>query len=313
MPGALNGMEAHIVKIFGERNTGTRAMAALVRQVPSVSCRLRRNTAAPVFDGAVEAAIEAQMRGDWKRLYLHAVRDDLADQAAQDDPWKHALPRLTPAMRAARVKTILLVRNPYSWLVGLARRPYHMKGPKAQSLEDFAARPWMTERREGLPAVVASPLDLWSRKMAGCVAYRAEAHRAGLTAEIVRFEAFVRNPGTVAATALEDLGIEGAPLAVAAENTKEHEPELSVLQRYYAEEMWRSRLTYETVARVNARVDWQVATALGYLQLDPRDFPKSLPPEEEEAMRAEMSSLSAPSHRAQPALSHGKTGAAAAT
>lgn len=306
-------METDIVKIFGERNTGTRALAALVRQAPSVTLRLRRRDGPPPFDGAVEAAIESQMRGEWKRLYLHALRDDMSSRFSQDDPWKHALPRLTPAMVAAKVKTILMVRNPYSWLIGLARRPYHLKGPNADTLEAFAARPWMTERREGVPAVVASPLDLWSRKMRGTLEYRKQSHEAGLLSEIIRFEAFIQHPTGVSATVLEDLAIPCGALLWSEKNTKENEPQLSTLQHYYAQELWRARLTRETVSRVNARVDWTAAEALGYLRLEPSDFPETLPEQEEHAMRSEMASLLTPSHRPAQVPLHREAGAATAT
>lgn len=311
--GSTAVMEPHVVKIFGERNTGTRALGALVRQVPNVTYRIRPRAEIPPFDGAVEAAIESQMRGHWRRLYLHALRDDQAATHAQDDPWKHALPRLTASMIKARVKTLMLVRNPYSWLVGLARRPYHLKGPQAQTLDQFAARPWMTERREGLPAVLASPLDVWSRKMRGCLDYRTAAHGADLPTEILRFEVFIQNPRAVAAMALHDLGIQAEPLQDMPKNTKAHEPDLAILQCYYAQELWRARLTRETVRRVNARVDWEVAGVLGYLRLDPYDFPEALPEAEEQAMRAEMANLVSPVHwRASEAL-HREAGAAAAT
>ncbi len=311
--GSTAVMEPHVVKIFGERNTGTRALGALVRQVPNVTHRIRPRSEIPPFDGAVEAAIESQMRGHWRRLYLHALRDDQAATYAQDDPWKHALPRLTDSMIEARVKTLLLVRNPYSWLIGLARRPYHLKGPQAQTLDDFAARPWMTERREGLPAVLASPLDLWSRKMRGCLDYRTAAHEVGLPSKIIRFEAFVQNPKATAAMGLHDLGIQAQPLSDMPKNTKEKEPDLTVLQRYYTQELWRARLTRETVRRVNARVDWDVAGALDYQRLDPHDFPEVLPEAEAQAMRAEMASLASPVHWPASQALHRETGTAAAT
>lgn len=293
------------MKILGERNTGTRAMTALLRQIPDVSQRVRPRRATAAVDGAIEAAIEEQMRGHWKRLYLHALRDEHIAQTGPDDPWKHALPRLSPGMIAAGVRTLIMLRDPYSWLLALARRPYHIKGPNADTLEAFAARPWMTERRERLPAVLASPLDIWTRKARATLSYAQAAQDAGLPCTLVRFEDFVLDPGGVATDAFRRLGLDPPPLQPREANTKAGEASLAALQRYYRERLWLRRFSSETVARVNARVDWDAAQALGYGPLDPGDFPRRIAADEAAAMADEMASLRA--------LSHGKAGAAAAT
>ncbi|MEM8788964.1 MAG: hypothetical protein AAGE76_11945 [Pseudomonadota bacterium] len=302
-------MTKHIVKIFGERNTGTRAAIRLVRQVEGVSLRVRARETPPV-DTATEVAIEGAMKGHWKRLYLQAMADDLAAPEAADDPWKHAVPRLTPAMRAARVKTLILVRDPYSWLLGLARRPYHIKGPNAESLEDFVARPWLTEGREGMPAVVASPVDLWRAKTSGGMIYRDTAIAAGLACEILRFEDFLADPAGSVIAALQRMDVDCADLRPARTNTKRGEADLSRLQAYYAAEAWRVRFSRETVARVNARLDAETVAAAGYALRDPADFAEAVPAAERAAMRREMENLTTPTHGGG---SDRETGAAAAT
>ncbi|NNU80273.1 hypothetical protein HMH01_07450 [Halovulum dunhuangense] len=290
-------MSGTIVKIFGERNTGTRALQQMLRQVPGLRFRVESGTPVP-GDAAVEAAIETRMKGAWKRLYLHALRDEQAALRAAHDPWKHAAPRLTPAMVAAGVRVLILVRDPYSWLIGLARRPYHLKGPNERSLEEFAARPWMTERREGLAPVLASPVDLWALKAAASLACRAEAKARGLPCAILRFEDFVRDPGGAATAALAQIGIEAEHLAPRQDNTKPGEDGLPLLQRYYRDRLWQARLTRETVARVNARIDWAVAAELGYAPLDPERFPRVLPPALQEQIAREMACLTTPTDRA---------------
>ncbi|WP_112321466.1 hypothetical protein [Oceanibium sediminis] len=295
-----------IVKVFGERNTGTRAMISLLRQVPGVAHRIGARGEMPAYDGAVQAAVETALKGHWKRMYLHAMRDDIATRHAGDDPWKHARPVLSAGMIDAGVRTILMMRDPYSWLIGLARRPYHLKGPNAATLEAFAARPWMCEAREGMPAVLASPLVLWAEKAQATLTYRDAARDAGLRAEIVRLEDFIQSPGAVAQATFRALGLcPPDDLNAKDANTKKGEAALATLRQYYREERWKARLSRETVARVNARIDWSVAGALGYRMLRPEDFPARIAPEEAQAMAAEMASLAAPSH--------GKAGAAAAT
>ncbi|WP_154446270.1 hypothetical protein [Halovulum marinum] len=292
-------MARHVVKIFGERNTGTRALGALLRQLPDVGHRVAAPAAAAA-DGALEAAIETQMRGAWKKLYLHALRDEAAAREAESDPWKHALPRLTPAMVAAGAGVVVMVRNPYSWLVGLARRPYHIKGPNAETLDAFAARPWMTERREGMAAVVASPVDLWAEKAAAALALPARAAAEGLACHRLRFEDFVADPAGTARACADALALPAGEIKPRERNTKAGEAGLATLQSYYSREHWRGWLTRSAVARVNARLDPDVVRALGYAFLAPDDFPDTLPEEVAAAMAEEMASLRAPAHRALP-------------
>lgn len=281
-------------------------MSLMLRACDGVSQRVVPRADPPAYDAEVQAAIETALRGHWKRLYLHAMRDDLAAAQSRSDPWKHACPQFTPALQSAGVRTILMVRDPYSWLVGLARRPYHLKGPNADTLEGFAARPWMTERREGLPAVLASPLALWSAKARATLQYAGAARAAGCPAVILRFEDLVQDARGTAARAFLALGLQvTGDIAPPEKNTKSGEASAASLRAYYGAERWAARLSRETVCRINARVDWAAASALGYARRAEDSFPETLPAEILARQQAEMSGLGVPSHR--------EAGAAAAT
>jgi len=268
-------MAGIVIKIFGERNTGTRAVGAMLAAMPHV----RRRIGAPperALDGRVEAAILGQMRGNWRRLYLHALRDEAQAKESAVDPWKHAAPKLTPEMTAAGVRTICMHRNPYSWFLSFARRPYHLKGPPAASLEAFLHRPWMTERREGVDAVLASPMLLWSVKLAAAERYRLAALERGLYCEFMAFEEFVQNASGALERVLLDMhvGLEG--LAEVPQNTKQGDIDAGKLSAYYRREAWNEDLTAPLVAGINALVDWDLAARRGYRALDPAEFPECL-------------------------------------
>jgi len=267
-------MVQHVLKVFGERNTGTRAVIQMTSGIPGM--RRRINPVSPVENDPLSRSIATEFDGAWRRTYLHALRDDLDHRLAPDDPWKHALPRLTPGMIGAGVATILMVRNPYSWLPALARRPYHMKGPPAQSLEDFARRPWLTEKREWMPSVVSSPVDLWSRKLRAALDYQAAAFAAGLPCVMLRFEDFVSDPATTLGRALSDLGLPADRIRPLSEHTKAGAPDMSALKTYYDNETWRSDYCAGAIDAVNARIDWAAALEAGYHRLCPSDFPAAL-------------------------------------
>ncbi|QHQ34261.1 hypothetical protein [Algicella marina] len=281
-----------MIKIFGERNTGTRAVGAMLAGMPHVRRRVVERTV-PEADGRVEAAILSEMRGSWRRLYLHALRDEAAALQSAADPWKHAAPVLTPEMRAAGVRTICMFRNPYSWFLSFARRPYHLKGPPARSLEAFVHRPWMTERREGLAAILASPMLLWSEKSRAAMRYRNEAVQAGCFCEFIHFEQFVQNRLALVEQALTDMHVPLSGLSDLSLNSKSGDPDPQALARWYRVEGWREDLTRPLVAGINAHVDWSVAEGLGYRRRDPADYPEQLAPDHAERIALEMSGLGA--------------------
>ncbi|MHA3914268.1 hypothetical protein [Halovulum sp. GXIMD14793] len=287
-----------MIKVFGERNTGTRAVNAMLAGLDGLR---RRLGAAPATDGSLEAAIEARFTGGWRKQYLEALRDT---RITADDPWKHACAKLTPAMVEARVSTLFMLRDPYSWFLALARRPHHMKGPASDGLEAFADRPWITDRREGVPALVASPMDLWSLKLRSYLNFADDAYALGLRCAFLKFEDFVEDNTGSLQRALAHLHLPDQGLKPIRRNTKGEGLSADDLAAYYRDKRWQARLTAPLVTRLNARIDWAVAERLGYTRLDPADFPDKLDPLLAAAIRREMLDPKA--------LLDRKTGAAAA-
>ena len=264
-------MDGRILKIFGERNTGTRALGQMLADLPGVKRRIGPLPELGPEQAAVAARIDAQLSGKWRRHYRNALWDEAFGRAAPDDPWKHAVPLLTPGMVGARVATLIMVRNPYSWALSLWKRPYHQVGPRAESFEDFLALPWMTERREGAPAVLSSVVDLWSLKVRASLDYRVAAQVAGLGCEVIRFEDFVQEPEAVVSRALVALDLPDGPLNPVDENTKPDGVPVAAIRRRYGQELWRAELSEDAVASINARLDPGLLAALGYDWIEPRD------------------------------------------
>jgi hypothetical protein len=156
-------MKVQRPKIFGERNTGTNALAQLIR----------KNIGEIVCPGVVSEVV-----ADWParlgsitgfdepyRLFLqHAIIDDIFLDMPAECAFKHTTPEFSPRFIEKEVGIIFLVKNPYSWLVSMFRRPYGMLLPKADNFSIFLRRPWISLGRENLPRVLASPIEMWNRK-----------------------------------------------------------------------------------------------------------------------------------------------------
>ena len=261
---------SHVLKIFGERNTGTRALSEMVAHLPGVRRRLGLPPVMSDREAEVAAVIDAGLTGAWRRHYRNALMDGV-EACSADDLWKHAVPRLTPGMVGAGVATLCMVRNPYSWVLSLWKRPYHRVGPKTQCFETFLSLPWMTQRREGAPAVLASPIDLWSLKTGAVQSYQVAAFVNGLGCQVLRFEDFVQDARGVLEPALRAMGLPTEGLRDVTGNTKTGGLPVDRLRQRYAREEWRAELTPSAVKLINARLDWDVASAFGYARIEEED------------------------------------------
>jgi hypothetical protein len=139
----------------------------------------------------LRAVIEATYKGKWRKVYRDALRDNEQALACPTKAWKHALPVWDRAFTQSRAHVVFCVRNPYSWAVSLARRPYHQKGPKTVRMLDLVTQPWLTVSLDNMAAVLRSPMELWNEKIA---AYGAFIGRADVPTRLIRFESFVVDP-----------------------------------------------------------------------------------------------------------------------
>ncbi|MXU65488.1 hypothetical protein [Oceanomicrobium pacificus] len=207
-----------ILKLHGERHTGTRAMLAMIRRAGQVSLPGRGPlTGARTAEQAeLDAAIESHFRGSWRRLHREAAREEAAAGRSALHAWKHAAPRHDPSFAALDMRLLLTVRDPYAWLWSLYRRPYHMAGPPARSLIDFIDRPWRLSSRDGLGHLLRSPVDLWQAKIRAAQACAAACKAVGQPVAWIRFEDFVADPaaslgGALRALDLPDGGLDPLP------------------------------------------------------------------------------------------------------
>jgi len=122
------------IKVFGERHTATRAIIKMIDEADGVGGAGHPGVKArdlqpyrEMFDQLLEV-----MNGPWKKVYREAVRDLQDDKVGPVGAWKHAAPRYGGEFKTYDVRVLFTVRNPYSWIVSLHKRPYHYLGaPKA--------------------------------------------------------------------------------------------------------------------------------------------------------------------------------------
>jgi hypothetical protein len=259
------------VKVFGERNTGTRALIRMLAAQKGVRMQAigERGALNLPQNADLRAVIEETYNGKWRKVYRDALRDNEQAVACPTKAWKHALPIWDRAFVEKRAHVVFCVRNPYSWVLSLARRPYHQKGPKTTRVLDFVSQPWLTVSRDNMEAVLRSPMDLWNGKVA---AYGGFMRQADVPTQLIRFENFVADPEAEVRQVLLDFGI-GFENVRSVVSTKNSSMTLEDISAYYRREYWKKSLTAEVVAAINGSVDWELAAQYGYYRLNPAEFP----------------------------------------
>ena len=231
------------VKIFGERNCGTRVLAVLLQK--NLGAEIFPSTAAELdpwgYDrlaGDIEAGIDIENGIDAIFRNVDAAHS-----------WKHCATNFEDVGSFADCLTIFLVKHPLSWLVSLFDRPYHQIGPGARTVAELAGSSWQTVERERLNCRAYKPFDLYREKIAS---YLDLAPR--IRSVFVRFEDVVSEPEKV----VRELGLKG-PFNPHEQSTKDQGKTLVDYRIHYAEERWRQK-----VADLTDHPDWDQVRKFGY-------------------------------------------------
>jgi hypothetical protein len=247
--------DAPVVKIYGERNSGTNYLAALLglnlraTQLRGVAPRFRALSRTP------------RLRESARDLYFDLTyRRNLG--------WKHGMApddsRMATVGRAAEhVGFVTITKNPYAWLLSLHRRPYHARGP-TPTFEAFVAAPWHARRRDGTPMQLPSPVALWNTKNES---YLALARRASCVN--VRYEDLVADPEAVVRGIADRLAVPlNEPFRNVVRSTKKERKDYTYYRDYYVGERWRDQLSDAAVDLVNAALDDDVMAAFSYERVE---------------------------------------------
>lgn len=261
-------MRAPLVKIFGERNTGTNALKRIIEQNSAARC-LPAN--------AIDLAPAASRRA-WKS-FTNRTRERRFDAVFAGrsplESWKHCATDFSDASVFAGVLVLFTVRHPASWVLSffkrpyhqLGWRPYHQLGWRGRNLEEFIRTPWKTVEREYLDCATLRPLQLYQRKLESYLGLGDRLERLGIPYRFVRFEDLVLHQGEVFAGIAPSLLHPTRNFRELTESTKDKSKTLEDYQRYYGEEKWRHE-TREFYDLINGDIDWSYFRDFGYTPLE---------------------------------------------
>ena len=235
------------LKLYGERNSGTRYLQHLVAANLRVRCL--RGTTPNWFDTPFLGA-------EWSRdLYFRLTfRRNLG--------WKHMqVPELLPASPGTLI--VCLTKHPCAWLVSMFRRPHHARR-RFVHFDDFLRTPWPTLAREHASPELASPMALWNAKHAS---YLRLHETQG--AVLLPYETLVRAPFEVLTKLGQDHAIPALrePFVNIERSTHADSPQrdYAYLRDYYAEERWRGEISPQQLALIERSLDAGLLQRLGYV------------------------------------------------
>ena len=250
------------IKIFGERNTSTNAVKALIETNSATRVLASSSNEVTGFVKPLARAIRyATGRPDAKEQ-LH---DFLHRFARTQHVWKHIAPKSDWATKFSAIPVVFCVRHPASWLLGLFRRPHNAVVPLPPSFSDFLTMKWQTLSRDGLDRRVVTPIELYNLKLQSYLAFEPAHHAQGGRNVFVRFEDFAIDQRKVfggIAPLLEKPTDDFKPILA---STKDSTKDADYYRRYYGDELWRGEIDKESWSRITAGVEWAAVSRFEYL------------------------------------------------
>jgi hypothetical protein len=242
-----------LLKIYGERNTGTNYMSRLiaanltVQEIPGVVPRFVRPLIKVTHPGEL-------------------VRDLYFDLTFHRNlGWKHSKVRAASDIEKYRltrrgVRFLTITKNPYSWLLSLYRRPYHQRNEGQPDFETFLRSPWRTVGRDGCEAKLDNPIELWNIKNASYLNLSVFRWLPLTTEEILKDPE--RAIDKVCSTL--DIPRRSSQFINIEKSTKDGSKNYSFYRKYYMDEEWRNELSEHAISIINRAVDADVMSRFGY-------------------------------------------------
>lgn len=163
---------------------------------------------------------------------------------------------------------VALVKNPYSWLVSLHRRPYQGRRHsfwRALPFDEFLRTPWPTVGREGSEVrVFANPIQMWVAK----VGSYERLSSLGPTCR-VRYEDLLANPeNQIKKIAYSlDLASSSERFHDLSYSTKRDGKSSDYYRQYYLGERWLDAYNTEQIRFVNSHLDRKLMSTWDYCLL----------------------------------------------
>jgi len=182
---------------------------------------------------------------------------DVKNLDTYDLGWKHRVApsedELTEKMKE-EVVFLCLVKNPYSWLLSMHKRPYHHESLRNLSFKDFVKYSYGDYR---------NPMVMWNIKIESYF----KLNEFVRNHEIVKYEDILKDPNKMLDNLSERYGIEKPAFYKNINNllTNNHGIKHQKFHKeFYLHERWKMKLRPEHIEQINKFLDKELMEKLNY-------------------------------------------------
>ena len=255
-------LKKKLLKIYGERNTGTNYLGRLidlnldVQQIPGVI---------PGWLSSVQRWVHGK----------ELARDSYFSLTySRNLGWKHSQVLPADEIRKLRICAndlyfVTLTKNPYSWLLSMYRRPYHRYFSRKPDLGTFLTTPWEKVKRENVAGEIPGPVELWNIKNASYIQLQRKLPVLNLA-----FEELLENPEEVLCQIGKQFHLEwkvdgfvNYDQSAKRFHLEDESKGTQFYRDYYLNEKWKSDLSPSLISIINERLDDDVMNYFGYERL----------------------------------------------
>jgi hypothetical protein len=256
------------IKIFGERNTGTRYLQKLIEL----------NFNMNILSGSLDKYKFLLKILNKIKINQEFMRDIYFKYSTKKYlGWKH---REVDHFEIIKKKTdlneilfLVIVKNPYSFLLSLKEKPYHNPSYKWLGLKDlieefksidfndFLKNEWLTVGREADRTFYENPIQMWNLKCASYLKLQSK-----YKCSLIRYEDLLDNPELVISRISKEhkIPFNNVNFKNYNKSTKDPKKDTEFYKKKYGKELWKEKLTKEHINFINKHLDKELMETFGY-------------------------------------------------
>ncbi|MBT9317469.1 hypothetical protein [Leptothoe spongobia] len=181
------------IKVFGERNTGTNWLEDLLMKNYDISI-IHHREIIHTQTTELEKKFVSSLPQSQQVFMQECINDSIFEyKAAHLFGWKHSAivaDTLKKHPKFEETGFIFLVKDPYTFIKSLHKRPYHALSKLPKNIDKFLETPWPTLRRDNINTpLLSTPIELWNYKVTSYLDFLEKNSNAIL----LRYESLLEN------------------------------------------------------------------------------------------------------------------------
>ena len=230
------------IKIFGERNTGTRAIARIIKNNSKSFVYTKKET--DMF-GVFLYLMHFFRLIRIKRKYKQYIKDHVYLKQNLTWQWKHCATNFESLDEVENVHFVFMVRDPLSWLLSFYKNPYERLIELPEQFGEFIHCEWKTSGRERLKRQTISSIKLYEKKLLYYKKFIKFLECNNVSYSIIRFEDLIHDQETEFRKIEKFLDSPEKEFEELKKSTKGRDKNIDYYKNYYDNRLWLHEISDE--------------------------------------------------------------------